>query len=251
MYQPGCPGGTIKDKTEFAIIFVFESYCWLWLICSGMRQRFTESLMWGTSWRMCWYSMLVLHCNVGENVGILNQDCLVSKRIPARTTCHIVECDFPRKIFQVESPHATNCSMLHSYLDHLWSLVQCWHCKTITMGLAMTMALRETDITAKNLLCDAQTSPSEQIVWSHLRNFLIIRNPKHMKWKALGFASAGDLPRLNLIFWLLDCPTNPFHLYNTLRSQCHPENKTKCTIFNVLIPALAVMCSPMHKQGYP
>ena len=46
---------------------------------------------------MCWYSMLVLHCNVGENVGILNQDCLVSKRIPARTTCHIGECYFPRK----------------------------------------------------------------------------------------------------------------------------------------------------------
>ena len=72
---------------------------------------------------MCWYSMLVLHCNVGENVGILNQDCLVSKRIPARTTCHIGECDFSRKIFQAEPPHATNCGMLHSYLDHLWSLL--------------------------------------------------------------------------------------------------------------------------------
>ena len=211
-----------------------------------MRQRFTESLMRGTSWRMCWYSMLVLHCNVGENVGILNQDCLVSKRIPARTTCHIVEC-YIWKIFQVETPHATNCSMLHSYLDHLWFWVQCWHCKTITMGLAMTMALRETDIKAKNLLCDAETDCRIAPVLSS-RNFLIIRNPKHMKWKALGFASAGDLPRLNLIFWLLDCPTNPFHLHNT---HCHPENKTKCTIFNVLIPALAVMCFPMHKQGYP
>ena len=98
------------------------------------------------------------------------------------------------KIVQAETPHATNCGMLHSYLDHLWFSVQCWHCKTITMGLAMTMALRETDITAKNLLCDAETDCRIPPALSS-RNFLIIRNPKHMKWKALGFASAGDLPR--------------------------------------------------------
>ena len=47
----------------------------------------------------------------GGMLVFLNQDWLVSKRIPARTTCYIVECNFSRKIVQVQTLHATNCGM--------------------------------------------------------------------------------------------------------------------------------------------
>ena len=93
--------------------------------------------------------------------------------------------------------------------------VQCWHCKTITMALAMTMALRETDIMWKNL-CDAETSP-----WTDYRSALL--KPKaHREWNPLDFAS-DDLLGFNLIFWLLDClikepailslPTYAMHIF--------------------------------------
>ena len=140
----------------------------------------------GTSWRM-----LVL-------LVFLNQDCclLVSKRIPATTTCYIVECYIWNK-YSGSRHHMLRIVACYIAIWTTCGPVQCWHCKTITMALAMAMALRETDITAKNL-CDAETSP-----WTDYRSALL--KPKaHTEWKPLDFAS-DDLLGFNLIFWLLDC----------------------------------------------
>ena len=73
-----------------------------------MRQRFSGSFMW----------------DVEENVGIVGipQSGLLSGQQKNPSHDHMLHCGmlYLKKYSRlVETPHAQNCGMLHSYLDHL------------------------------------------------------------------------------------------------------------------------------------
>ena len=150
-----------------------------------MRQRFSGSFMW----------------DVEENVGIVGipQSGLLSGQQKNPSHDHMLHCGmlYLKKKYFRSRHHMLRIVACYIAIWTTCGPVQCWHCKTITMALAMTMALRETDITAKNF-CDAESSP-----WADYRTTLL--KPKaHREWKPLDFAS-DDLLGFNLIFWLVDC----------------------------------------------